>query len=101
MQASEAPDGGVRFHVSYGGREAAFSCEQLMAMVLADLRAMAIKGADGAEVAGCVLSVPAYFTQAERRAMLAAAEVRTGVTKGAWRPAARAPGARVLQLLSG
>ncbi|KAI8467580.1 MAG: heat shock protein 70 family [Monoraphidium minutum] len=81
LKASEAPDGGVRFHVRYGGREVPFSPAQLLAMVLSDLRRMADRqsgdggGTGGAAVADCVLNVPAYFTQPERRAVLAAAQV--------------------------
>ena len=44
-------------------------------MLLVDLKNMAERERGGAPVAGCVLSVPGYYTQAERRAMLAAAQV--------------------------
>lgn len=45
-----------------------------MATLLVDLRAIA-EGEQGGPVADAVLAVPAYFTEPERHAMLAAAQI--------------------------
>ena len=67
------PGGGAGVRVSYLGEERTFTPEQLLAMVIVDLKAVA--AADGSPVTDAVLTVPAYFTEAERAAVLAAAEV--------------------------
>lgn len=72
---TEAPDGSCLVHVRYGGEEAAFSPEALMAMVIVDLKKNA-EQEGGAPVVDCALSVPAFYTEPERRAMLAATQVR-------------------------
>lgn len=51
-----------------------FTAEQLIAMLLVDLKLIA--EAEGCPVTECVLSVPVYYTEPERHAMLAAAQVR-------------------------
>lgn len=67
----------MRVHVRYGGEEAAFAPEQLMAMVIVDLKKIAEKEG-GAPVVDCALSVPVFYTEPERRAMLAATQVGGG-----------------------
>jgi heat shock 70kDa protein 4 len=70
-----SPDGsgGVAVAVNYLGEERTFSPEQLLAMVIVDQKAVA--AADGSPVTDAVLTVPTYFTERERHAVLAAAEI--------------------------
>lgn len=70
-----APDGrgGCAVAVNYLGEERTFTPEQLLAMVIVDQKAVA--AADGSPVTDCVLTVPTYFTERERHAVLAAAEI--------------------------
>ncbi|KAI8470334.1 MAG: heat shock protein Hsp70E [Monoraphidium minutum] len=70
----EGPDGGVRVAVRYGGEEAQFTPEQLLAMVIVDLKKIAEKEG-GAPVVDAALSVPVFYGEAERRAMLAATQI--------------------------
>ncbi|KAF8072352.1 HSP70-14 [Scenedesmus sp. PABB004] len=74
FKVGEAPDGGVLVHVTFGGEPASFTPEQLVAMVLTDLKKIAEAEA-GIAVTDCALSVPTFYTQAERAAMLDAAGV--------------------------
>jgi heat shock 70kDa protein 4 len=69
-------DGGAAgvVHVDHIGRRIALSPTHLLAMLLAYLKQLA--EADlGAPVTDCVISVPCYFTQAQRHAYLNAAAV--------------------------
>jgi molecular chaperone DnaK (HSP70) len=74
-QIERSPTGGVLVRVAYGGEQAEFTPEQLMAMVIVDLKRIA-ETEGGAPVVDVALSVPVYYTEAERRAMLAAAQAR-------------------------
>jgi hypothetical protein len=69
-----APDGGVVVQVQYLNEPATFTPEQLVAMVLVDLKRIA-EEEGGVPVTDCCLSVPAYFTEAERYGMLNAASI--------------------------
>lgn len=62
--------------VQYLDKTHTFTAEQLMAMLLVDLKEVA--EADGVAVSEAVLSVPTYYTEPERHAMLAAAQVGRG-----------------------
>jgi heat shock protein 4 len=69
--------GGCLVHAAYGGEACTFTPEQLVAMVLVDLKRVAEAAggvAPGASHDAC-LSVPSYYTEAERHAMLAACHV--------------------------
>lgn len=57
----EAPDGGCLVEVQYLNEKRLFSPSQLMAMILVDLRQIAVS--DGSPVTDCVVSVPVYFTE--------------------------------------
>jgi heat shock protein 4 len=74
FKVSEGPDGGCLVHVTFCNEPAAFTPEQLMAMVLTDLKKIA-EGETGIAVTDCAISVPTFFTEAERYAMLNAASV--------------------------
>lgn len=70
--------GGCLVHATYAGESCTFTPEQLVAMVLVDLKRVA--EADGGIPQGgsapdACLSVPCYYTEAERHAMLAACHV--------------------------
>ncbi|EFJ49538.1 heat shock protein Hsp70E [Volvox carteri f. nagariensis] len=70
----EGPDGGCLIKVRYCNEDAIFTPEQVMAMILVDLKRIA-EAESGIPVTDCALSVPTYFTEAERYAMLNAAQI--------------------------
>eukprot|EP00798_Chlamydomonas_sp_ICE-L_P016655 gene16655-22906_t len=74
FKVKEAPDGGCLVEVFYGGETATFSPEQLMAIVLVDQKRIAESEA-GISVTDCVISVPTYYQEPERLAMLSAAKI--------------------------
>lgn len=67
--------GGAVVHADHVGRRIALSPTHLLSMLFAYLRQLAEADLGGAPVADCVISVPCYFTQAQRRAYLDAAAV--------------------------
>ncbi len=70
------PDGdgaNILLQVDYLGERQGFSPEQLFAMLMVDMKAVA--EADGSPVTDCVVAVPTYFTEAERYALLNASQV--------------------------
>jgi heat shock protein 4 len=74
FKVSEGPDGGCLVHVTFCSEPASFSPEQLMAMVLTDLKKIA-EAETGIAVTDCAISVPTFYTEVERYAMLNAASV--------------------------
>jgi heat shock protein 4 len=70
----EAPDGGVQIEVMYCNERTTFSPEEVMAVVLVDQKRIAEAEA-GITVTDCVISVPTFFTEPERHAMLSAAQI--------------------------
>jgi hypothetical protein len=72
FSVTEGPDGGLLVNVMYCNERHSFTPEQLMAMVLVDLKKIA-EAEGGIPVVDCCISVPAFYTEAERYAMLAAA----------------------------
>lgn len=66
----------IQVAVDYLGERTLFTPEQLVAMLLVDLKAIA--NTDGSPVSDCVASVPAFFAVSERRAMLNATQI-TGI----------------------
>ncbi|KAL4452428.1 hypothetical protein ABPG75_008090 [Micractinium tetrahymenae] len=69
----EGPAGECLIEVQYLDKPHTFTAEQLMAMLLVDLKEIA--EADGVAVSEAVLSVPTYYTEPERHAVLAAAQL--------------------------
>ncbi|MCO5578534.1 hypothetical protein L7F22_032377 [Adiantum nelumboides] len=67
--------GEVGVKVRLAGEEQVFSATQLMGMYLAKLRDTAGKELGGSSVSDVVISVPSWFTDGQRRAMLDAAEI--------------------------
>ena len=70
---SQGPGDTVLVDVQYMNERLSLTPEQLVAMLLVDLKSIA--DADGSPVTDCVIGVPAYLAEAERRSMLAAAHV--------------------------
>lgn len=67
-------DGEVAAIVNYRDEEHLFSATEIMAMFLGKLKTITQNETKNA-VSDCVISVPVYFTDAERRAMLDAAQI--------------------------
>lgn len=74
FSVTEGPDGGCLINVTYCNEPASFSPEQVLAMVLVDLKHI-VEVEAGTAVTDCVLAVPTYFTEPERYAMLNAASI--------------------------
>ena len=74
LPACPSPPAAPAPQVQYQDKPAFYTAEQLMAMLLVDLKEIA--AGEGSPVSECVLAVPAFFTEPERHAMLAAAQVR-------------------------
>ncbi|EIE18231.1 heat shock protein 70E [Coccomyxa subellipsoidea C-169] len=70
---SEGPDGGILINVDYLGERQSFTPEQIVAAIIVDMKDIA--EVDGSPVTDCVLSVPTYYLETERYAMLAAAKI--------------------------
>ncbi|XP_034792423.3 heat shock protein 105 kDa isoform X3 [Pan paniscus] len=67
-------NGGVGIKVMYMGEEHLFSVEQITAMLLTKLKETA-ENSLKKPVTDCVISVPSFFTDAERRSVLDAAQI--------------------------
>jgi len=67
-------NGEVGLEVRYGGEVSVFSPLQITVMLLSKLKETAEKGLS-IKVVDCVISVPCFFTDAERRCMLDAAQI--------------------------
>ncbi|XP_020080084.1 heat shock 70 kDa protein 16-like [Ananas comosus] len=72
--ASAAPDGGVVVQLRYLGQDRTFTPVQILAMLLSHLKHLAEKSLE-TSVSDCVIGVPSYFTDAQRRAYLDAASI--------------------------
>ncbi|KYO47370.1 heat shock 70 kDa protein 4L [Alligator mississippiensis] len=68
------PNGSVGVRVRYLDEERPFATEQIAGMLLAKLKETS-ENALKKPVADCVISVPSFFTDAERRSVMAAAQV--------------------------
>jgi len=67
-------DGSIGVKVKYLDTENVFSPEQLYAMLLTELKGIAETGL-GKGVQDCVISVPSFFTDYQRRAVLSASQI--------------------------
>lgn len=74
FKVSEGPDGGPLIHARYLGEEKTFTPTQILAMVLSNLKSIAEKNLSTA-VVDCVIGIPIYFTDLQRRAVLDAASI--------------------------
>lgn len=70
----ERPDGGIGVRVNYLGEDHVFSPEQLTAMLFTKLKESAVTALQ-AQVNDCVITVPVFATNAERKALLDAANI--------------------------
>ena len=70
----EGPDNTPVVRVNVLGEQRLLRPEQLMAALLSELRNIAEKD-QGTKVTDCVISIPMFFTEAQRRAMLDAAHI--------------------------
>ncbi|XP_012261434.2 heat shock 70 kDa protein 4 isoform X2 [Athalia rosae] len=73
-KTSQQPDGSIGIHVHYLGEDHVFSPEQITGMLFTKLKDISETALQTA-VNDCVISVPSYFTQAEREALLDAARI--------------------------
>ncbi|CAI5488823.1 unnamed protein product [Closterium sp. Naga37s-1] len=74
FRCSEGPDGDILVHVMYMNEPRTFSPTQLLAMVLSSLKAIGEKDL-GSKITDCVIGIPVYLTDAQRRAYLDAATI--------------------------
>ncbi|XP_043803060.1 heat shock 70 kDa protein 4 isoform X1 [Apis laboriosa] len=74
FKVTHQSDGSIGIHVQYLGEEHIFSPEQITAMLFTKLKDIS-ETALQTIVNDCVISVPSYFTQAERQALLDAARI--------------------------
>nr|URW69964.1 heat shock protein [Bemisia tabaci] len=73
-QTVETPSGGVGIKVNYLNEPHVFHPEQITAMLLTKLKAIS-EEALNTKINDCVISVPSYFTNTERKALLNAASI--------------------------
>ncbi|XP_073964045.1 heat shock protein 70Cb isoform X2 [Choristoneura fumiferana] len=74
FKVEQRPDGGIGIRVNYLGEDNVFSPEQITAMLFTKLKDIAATALQ-TQINDCVISVPSYFTNAERNALLDAAAI--------------------------
>ncbi|RDX94006.1 Heat shock 70 kDa protein 16, partial [Mucuna pruriens] len=74
LETSKGPDGGILIHLNYLKETHVFTPVQIAAMLFAHLKTIAEKDF-GTTVSDCVIGVPSYFTNLQRRAYLDAAAI--------------------------
>ncbi|XP_053599768.1 97 kDa heat shock protein isoform X2 [Plodia interpunctella] len=74
FKVEQRADGGIGIRVNYLGEENVFSPEQITAMLFTKLKDIATVALQ-TQINDCVISVPGYFTNAERNALLNAASI--------------------------
>lgn len=74
FRVEQRPDGGIGIRVNYLDEEHVFSPEQITAMLFTKLKDTAASGIN-LQVNDCVIAVPVYYTNAERQALLDAAQI--------------------------
>lgn len=74
IPSKELPNGEVGFQVQYNGEQTTFSVVQLVSMILYKLKTTTEKELGG-RMSDAAISCPGYFTDAQRRALLAASEI--------------------------
>lgn len=74
FETSEGADGGILIHLQYMHEKHTFSPIQILAMLFAHLKQIAEKNTE-ALVSDCVIGIPSYFTDLQRRCYLQAAEI--------------------------
>lgn len=71
----ELPSGDVGIVLKYNDEDVTFSCEQVVAMVFNKMQAIAAAANEGVSPAYAVVSVPGFYTDVQRRALLNAAKI--------------------------
>jgi heat shock protein 4 len=71
----EGPNGSIRIRVDYNDNVVDFTTEELMGMMLTKLKQTAQRDLKTSNVKDVVISVPGFYTSAQRRAMLDAAQI--------------------------
>ncbi|XP_022716906.1 heat shock 70 kDa protein 16-like [Durio zibethinus] len=74
FETSEGKDGGILIHLMYLGETHRFTPVQIMAMLFAHLKYITETNL-GVPVLDCVIGIPSYFTDLQRRAYLDAATI--------------------------
>ena len=74
VETSEGQDGGILVHLKYLQEIYTFTPVQILAMLLSHLKILTEKELD-ISVSDCVIGVPSYFTDLQRRAYLDAARI--------------------------
>ncbi|KAF8391557.1 hypothetical protein HHK36_023863 [Tetracentron sinense] len=74
FQTSESPDGGILIHLQYMGETHTFTPVQILAMLFSHLKQIAEKNLE-TPISDCVIGIPSYFTDLQRRAYLNAAAI--------------------------
>ncbi|KAJ4961231.1 hypothetical protein NE237_021141 [Protea cynaroides] len=72
FETSEAADGGIRIHLQYLGEILKFTPVQILAMLFPHLKQMVEKNLEN-PISDCVIGIPSYFTELQRRGYLNAA----------------------------
>lgn len=71
---TESPDGSPQVHVQYLGESRSFTPTQVLGMILSNLKSIAEKNLQ-THVADCVIGIPIFFSEIQRRAVLNAAAI--------------------------
>ncbi|RLN95934.1 hypothetical protein BBJ28_00022539 [Nothophytophthora sp. Chile5] len=71
----ELSSGDVGVVLNYNDEPVTFSCEQVVAMILNKMQSIAAAANDNVNPAYCVLSVPGFYTDVQRRALLNATKI--------------------------
>ncbi|KAK8931425.1 Heat shock 70 kDa protein 16 [Platanthera zijinensis] len=71
---SEGPDGRILIHIRFMSEDRIFTPVQILGMILSHLKQVAEKNLQSA-VTDCVIGIPSYFTDSQRRAYLDAAAI--------------------------
>ncbi|XP_027340928.1 heat shock 70 kDa protein 16-like isoform X2 [Abrus precatorius] len=74
VETSEGSDGGILIHLKYLGEIHVFTPVQIMSMLFAHLKTLTEKNLE-TPVSTCVIGIPSYFTDLQRRAYLDAAKI--------------------------
>ncbi|MCO5578136.1 hypothetical protein L7F22_031974 [Adiantum nelumboides] len=74
FKVTEGPDGYPLVHVEYLGESRSFTPTQILGMILSNLKSIAEKNLQ-TSVSDCVIGIPVFFSESQRRAMLDAAAI--------------------------
>lgn len=74
FHVTESPDGSPLVHAHYLGESRCFTPTQVLGMILSNLKSIAEKNLQ-THVADCVIGIPIFFSEIQRRAVLNAAAI--------------------------